>query len=80
MMRPSCRGSPATSAPFEGTIPVDPGSGNTPGGLWSLEFGIGGMNGDPNTLYFTDALPSGAAHGCSPAPTGVASARPRSIP
>ena len=29
---------PVTGA-FEGTIPVDPGSGNTPGGLWSLQFG-----------------------------------------
>jgi hypothetical protein len=52
---------PMTGA-FEGTIPVDPGSGNTPGGLWSLEFGIGGMNGDPNTLYFTDGI-NGEAHG-----------------
>jgi uncharacterized protein (TIGR03118 family) len=50
------------SGMFEGTIPVDPGSGNTPGGLWSLEFGIGGMNGDPNTLYFTDGI-DGEAHG-----------------
>jgi uncharacterized protein (TIGR03118 family) len=50
------------SGMFEGTIPVDPGSGNTPGGLWSLEFGIGGMNGDPNTLYFTDGI-NGEAHG-----------------
>jgi uncharacterized protein (TIGR03118 family) len=46
---------PMTGA-FQGTIPVDPGSGNTPGGLWSLLFGIGGMNGDPNTLYFTDGI------------------------
>jgi len=52
---------PITGA-FEGTIPVDPGSGNTPGGLWSLEFGIGGMNGDPNTLYFTDGI-VGETHG-----------------
>jgi len=35
---------------------VDPGSGNTAGGLWSLDFGIGGSNGDPNTLYFTDGI------------------------
>jgi uncharacterized protein (TIGR03118 family) len=52
---------PVTGA-FEGTIPVDPGSGNTPGGLWSLQFGIGGMNGDPNTLYFTDGI-DGETHG-----------------
>jgi uncharacterized protein (TIGR03118 family) len=45
-----------------GTIPVDPGIGNTPGGLWSLNFGIGGMNGDPNTLYITDGI-DGETHG-----------------
>ncbi len=52
---------PGTGA-FRGTIPVDPGSSNTPGGLWSLQFGIGGMNGDPNTLYFTDGI-DGETHG-----------------
>jgi hypothetical protein len=26
------------------------------GGLWTLEFGVGGSNGDPNTLYFTDGI------------------------
>jgi uncharacterized protein (TIGR03118 family) len=41
---------------FLGTIPVDPGAGNTPGGLWALNFGIGGSNGSPNTLYFTDGI------------------------
>ena len=46
---------PITGA-FEGSIQVDPGSGNTAGGLWSLDFGIGGSNGDPNTLYFTDGI------------------------
>ena len=51
-----------TTGAFQGTIPVDPGSGNTPGGLWSLQFGIGGMNGDPNTLYFTDGI-AGETHG-----------------
>jgi uncharacterized protein (TIGR03118 family) len=40
---------------FEGMIQVDTGS-NTPGGLWALDFGVGGMNGDPNTLYFTDGI------------------------
>ena len=39
-----------------GTIPIDPGAGNTPGGLWALNFGIGGSNGSPNTLYFTDGI------------------------
>jgi uncharacterized protein (TIGR03118 family) len=52
---------PVTGA-FEGTIPVDPGNGNTPGGLWSVQFGIGGMNGDPNTLYLTDGI-DGETHG-----------------
>jgi polyvinyl alcohol dehydrogenase (cytochrome) len=51
-----------TTGALLGTIPVDPGSGNTPGGLWSLQFGIGGMDGDPNTLYFTDGI-NGEAHG-----------------
>ena len=32
------------------------GKGHTPGGLWSLEFGVGGSNGDPNTLYFSDGI------------------------
>ena len=40
---------PVTGA-FRGTIPIDVGIGNTPGGLWALGFGIGGRNGDPNTL------------------------------
>lgn len=51
-----------TTGAFLGTIPVDPGSGNTPGGLWALNFGIGGMNGDPNTLYFNDGI-DGETHG-----------------
>jgi uncharacterized protein (TIGR03118 family) len=41
---------------FEGTIPIDPGSGNT-SFLWALAFGTGlGAGGDLNTLYFTDGL------------------------
>jgi uncharacterized protein (TIGR03118 family) len=55
---------------FEGTIPVDPGSGNTPGGLWSLQFGVGGTDGDPNTLYFTDGI-DGETHGLFAAITPV---------
>ena len=35
---------------------MNPGSGNAPGGLWALDFGIGPSNGDPNTLYFTDGI------------------------
>jgi uncharacterized protein (TIGR03118 family) len=45
-----------TSGAFIGTIDIDPGIGHTPGGLWSLDFGIGGQNGSPNTLYFTDGI------------------------
>jgi uncharacterized protein (TIGR03118 family) len=47
-----------TTGPALGMIPIDPGAGNTPGGLWALNFGIGGSNGDPNTLYFTDGIDS----------------------
>ena len=52
---------PDTGA-FEGTIPIDVGSGHTAGGLWALMFGKGGNGGDPNTLYFTDGI-DGEAHG-----------------
>jgi len=45
------------------TIPVDPGNDSTPGGLWSLIFGVGGTNGgDPNTLSITDGI-DGETHG-----------------
>ena len=47
---------------FEGTIPISAGSGNTPGGLWTLTFGGGGNDGSPNTLYFTDGI-DGETHG-----------------
>ena len=47
---------------FEGTIPISPGSGHTPGGLWALTFGGGGNDGSPNTLYFTDGI-DGETHG-----------------
>jgi uncharacterized protein (TIGR03118 family) len=50
-----------TTGIFEGMIPVDPGAGQTPGGLWTLEFGSGG-SGSPNTLLFTDGI-DGEAHG-----------------
>jgi uncharacterized protein (TIGR03118 family) len=63
---------------FVGTIPIDPGNSNTPGGLWSLIFGVGGTNGgDPNTLYFTDGI-DGETHGLfaaltpAPEPSGLA--------
>jgi uncharacterized protein (TIGR03118 family) len=51
-----------TTGAFLGMIPVDPGTGNTPGGLWALNFGIGGSNGNPNTLYITDGI-DGETHG-----------------
>jgi uncharacterized protein (TIGR03118 family) len=40
---------------FLGTIPINIG-GNAPGGLWALDFGTGGSNGGPNTLFFTDGI------------------------
>jgi len=51
-----------TTGKFRGRIPIDVGKGQKPGGLWSLEFGVGGNNGDPNTLYFTDGI-NGEANG-----------------
>ena len=41
---------------WDGTILIDPGSGNTAGGLWALEVGTGPNNGFPNTLFFTDGI------------------------
>jgi uncharacterized protein (TIGR03118 family) len=47
---------PLTGA-FLGSIPIAVGPGNTPGGLWGLEFGSGaGSGGDANTLYFLDGI------------------------
>ena len=47
---------PLTGA-FRGSIPIDVGTGNTPGGLWALMFGSGaGSGGDANTLYFLDGI------------------------
>jgi uncharacterized protein (TIGR03118 family) len=40
---------------FLGTIPIET-SGHTAGGLWEIGFGVGGSNGDPHTLYFTDGI------------------------
>jgi uncharacterized protein (TIGR03118 family) len=45
-----------TTWAFEGSIDVNPGAGNTAGGLWSLAFGGSGMDGNPNTLFFTDGI------------------------
>jgi uncharacterized protein (TIGR03118 family) len=44
------------SGAFLGTIPINVGMGNTAGGLWALGFGTGGMNGSPDTLFFTDGI------------------------
>ena len=47
---------PVTGA-FKGSIPINVGPGNTPGGLWALMFGSGaGNGGDANTLYFLDGI------------------------
>jgi uncharacterized protein (TIGR03118 family) len=43
------------SGNFMFTIPINVGS-NMPGGLWALNFGTGGSNGSPSTLFFTDGL------------------------
>jgi uncharacterized protein (TIGR03118 family) len=51
-----------TTGAFIGTIPIDPGTGQSAGGLWSLAFGNAGNNGDPNTLFFTDGI-DGEQHG-----------------
>jgi uncharacterized protein (TIGR03118 family) len=45
-----------TTWAFEGSIDIDSGAGNTSGGLWSLAFGGGGGDGNPNTLFFTDGI------------------------
>jgi uncharacterized protein (TIGR03118 family) len=45
-----------TTWAFEGSIEVNPGAGNTADGLWSLAFGGGGNDGNPNTLFFTDGI------------------------
>ena len=45
-----------TTWAFEGSIDVNPGAGNLQNGLWSLAFGGGGMDGNPNTLFFTDGI------------------------
>jgi uncharacterized protein (TIGR03118 family) len=45
---------PSTFA-VEGTIAINDG-GQSPGGLWSLTFGGGGKDGNPDTLFITDGL------------------------
>jgi uncharacterized protein (TIGR03118 family) len=46
---------PVTDA-LVGSIEVNPGANNTPGGLWSIVFGGSGSDGTPNTLFFTDGI------------------------
>ncbi len=42
---------------FEGTLPINPGAGQSAGGLWALEFGSGaGSGGAANILYFNDGI------------------------
>jgi uncharacterized protein (TIGR03118 family) len=48
---------PVTDA-LVGSIDVNPGANNTPGGLWSIVFGGSAMDGNPNTLFFTDGINS----------------------
>jgi uncharacterized protein (TIGR03118 family) len=45
-----------TTGKFRGSIPITLGKGRSPGGLWNIGFGVGGSNGDPNTLYFSDGI------------------------
>ena len=42
---------------LHGTIPIDTGN-SAPGGLWAIEFGVGGQNGSPDVLYFADGIDS----------------------
>lgn len=45
-----------TTGAWEGSIAINPGAGDTPGGLWSLAFGNGGSGGSPDILYFNDGI------------------------
>ncbi len=46
---------PVTDA-LVGSIEVNPGAGNTAGGLWSIVFGGSTSDGTPDTLFFTDGI------------------------
>jgi uncharacterized protein (TIGR03118 family) len=50
-----------TNGKLHGTLPIDTG-GAGPGGLWTIDFGVGGNNGSPDTLYFSDGI-NGEADG-----------------
>jgi uncharacterized protein (TIGR03118 family) len=45
-----------TTDQLVGSIDVNPGAGQTAGGLWSLVFGGGESDGNPDTLFFTDGI------------------------
>jgi len=49
------------SGELHGTIPIETGEQQA-GGLWAIDFGVGGNNGSPNVLYFTDGI-NGEADG-----------------
>jgi uncharacterized protein (TIGR03118 family) len=59
-----------TTGTFLGSIMIDPGAGNTPGGLWNLTFGNGAAGGSTDTLYFADGI-NGEADGLFGALTAV---------
>ena len=42
---------------LHGTLPIH-AAGVSPGGLWTIDFGIGGNNGSPDALYFADGINS----------------------
>ena len=46
---------------LHGTIPINTG-GHGAGGLWTIDFGVGGNNGSPDVLYFSDGI-NGEANG-----------------
>ena len=50
-----------TTGELRGTIPIDTGDQQA-GGLWAIDFGVGGSNGSPDVLYFTDGI-NGEADG-----------------
>jgi uncharacterized protein (TIGR03118 family) len=62
-----------TNGKLRGTIPIktggqrEPDAGDRhvrfkPGGLWAIDFGVGGSNGSPDVLYFSDGI-NGEANG-----------------
>lgn len=44
-----------TDGEFRGALHINTG-GLPPGGLWAIEFGVGGSNGSPDVLYFADGI------------------------